>query len=140
MRQAVTASRGSAAHCRTPASSVAEAVDCAWEPEAAYDAVGAALANGLQPAAFICMNDRAALGTYQALNEAGLEIPDDVSVIAFEGSDLAAWLKPQLTTIDRQLDQMGRRAIELLTAGPPTHITEHVPLTLRTRRSVGGGA
>ena len=81
------------------------------------------------------MNDRAAFGTYQALNEASLEIPDDVSVLAFEGSDLATWMKPQLTTIDRQLDQMGRRAIELLIE-PQTHVTERVPLTLRTRRSV----
>jgi len=115
---------------------IAAAVDCAWEPEAAYDAVGAALANGLRPTAFICMNDRAALGTYQALDEVGLSIPGDVSVLAFEGSDLAAWMKPQLTTIDRQLDQMGRRAIELLIAGPQTPVTEYVPLTLRTRRSV----
>ena len=83
------------------------------------------------------MNDRAALGTYQALNEVGLSIPGDVSVLAFEGSDLAAWLKPQLTTIDRQLDQMGRRAIELLIDDAQTHVTEHVPLTLRPRRSVG---
>jgi LacI family transcriptional regulator len=116
---------------------IAESVDCAWEPEAAYDAVTVALANGLQPTAFICMNDRAALGTYQALNNAGLSIPDDVSVLAFEGSDLATWMKPQLTTIDRQLDQMGRRAIELLIDDPQTHVTEHVPLTLRPRRSVG---
>ncbi len=115
---------------------IAEAVDCAWEPEAAYDAVSAALTHGLQPTAAICMNDRAALGTYQALNAAGLTIPGDVSVLAFEGSDLAAWLKPQLTTIDRQLDQMGRRAIELLTADTQTHAIEYIPLTLRPRQSV----
>ena len=112
---------------------LAEALDCAWEPEAAYDAVTAALANGLRPAAFICMNDRAAFGTYQALNEASLEIPDDVSVLAFEGSDLATWLKPQLTTIDRRLDQMGRRAIELLTGADPPLGLEYLPMTLQNR-------
>ncbi len=115
---------------------LAGALDCAWEPEAGYDAVTAALADGLRPAAFICMNDRAAFGTYQALHEASLEIPDDVSVLAFEGSHLATWMKPQLTTIDRQLDQMGRRAIEHLITGPQSHETDLVPLTLRTRRSV----
>ena len=54
---------------------LAGALDCAWEPEAAYDAVAAALKAGLRPSALICMNDRAAFGSYQALNEAGLRIP-----------------------------------------------------------------
>ena len=54
------------------------ALDCAWEPEAAYDVVAAALKAGLRPSALICMNDRAAFGSYQALNEASLRIPDDI--------------------------------------------------------------
>ena len=123
---------------RAAGTELAGALDSAWEPEAAYDAVAAGLADGLRPAAFICMNDRAALGTYQALNDAGLDVPTDVSVIAFEGSDLATWMKPQLTTIDRQLDKMGRRAIELLiTEAPQSRVMDWMPLTLRTRRSVG---
>ncbi len=111
------------------------ALDCAWEPEAAYDAVAAALKVGLRPSALICMNDRAAFGTYQALQEAGLQIPHDVSVLAFEGSELASWLKPKLTTIDRGLHRMGWRAIERLTDADPRPGVEYVPMTLRSRES-----
>ena len=111
------------------------ALDCAWEPEAAYDAVAAALKVGLRPSALICMNDRAAFGTYQALHEANLRIPQDVSVLAFEGSELATWLKPKLTTIDRALHKMGWRAIERLTDADPPLGLEYLPMTLRSRES-----
>lgn len=117
-----------------------DAVECAWEPEAAYEAVAAALHTGLQPSAMICMNDRVAFGTYQALSEAGVRIPNEVSVVAFEGSELASWLRPRLTTIDRDLHQMGWRAIELLTGTDSGHGAEYLPLTLRSRDSLAGSA
>ena len=115
---------------------VAGALDCAWEPEAAYDAVAAALAEGLRPSALICMNDRAAFGAYQALTEANLRIPHDISVLSFEGSALASWMKPRLTSIDRGLYRMGWRAIELLTGTESPRGPEYLPLTLRNRDSV----
>ena len=82
------------------------------------------------------MNDRAAFGTYQALNEASLRIPDDVSVLAFEGSELATWLKPKLTTIDRDSTRWDGAPSNASSPDRTTHITERVALTLRTRRSV----
>ncbi|HEY6508325.1 MAG TPA: substrate-binding domain-containing protein, partial [Vicinamibacterales bacterium] len=115
---------------------LAGTLDCAWEPEAAYETVTAALNGGPRPSALICMNDRAAFGTYKALAQAGLQIPNDVSVVSFEGSELATWMEPKLTSIDRPLHQMGRRAIELLTNPVARHGHEHVPLVLRSRDSV----
>lgn len=115
---------------------LAGALDCAWEPEAGYDAVAAALKVGIRPSALVCMNDRAAFGAYQALTEAQLRIPEDVSVVSFEGSQLASWLKPKLTSIDRSLQEMGRRAIELLSDPSPLHGFEYLPMTLRSRDSV----
>lgn len=119
---------------------LAGALDCAWEPEAAYEAVSAALHAGLRPSALVCMNDRAAFGSYQALNEVDLRVPHDVSVLAFEGSELASWMKPKLTSIDRSLYQMGWRAIELLTRPTEVRGPEYVPLTLRNRDSVAAPA
>jgi LacI family transcriptional regulator len=81
---------------------LAGTLDCAWEPEAAYDTVTAALRSCIRLASLACMNDRIAFGTYQALTEAGQRIPHDVSVLGFEGSQLPTWLKPALTTIDRE--------------------------------------
>ena len=42
----------------------------------------------------IALNDRAAMGVYQAVAAAGLRIPDDLSVVSFDNSDLARWLDP----------------------------------------------
>lgn len=121
---------------RAAGADLAGALDCAWEPEAAYDAVTAGLRRGLRPSAFICMNDRVAFGTWQAVSEAGLRVPDTVSIVAFEGSALASWMRPRLTSIDRDLHQMGWRAIEQLTATEPPQGHQYLPLILRNRDSV----
>lgn len=115
---------------------LSQALDCAWEPESAYEVLGAAIARSRRPSAVVAMNDRVALGAYQALADAGLRVPDDVSVLAFEGSSLARWLRPALTSVDRDLHRMGRRAIELLLDPAPASGTELVPLGLRVRESV----
>ena len=57
------------------------------------------------------------MGTYQALAELSLDVPRDVSVISFDGSDLASWLRPRLTSLALPFQAMGtlrRRAA----AGP----------------------
>jgi LacI family transcriptional regulator len=70
-----------------------------------------------RPSALICLNDRIALGAYQALQEAGLRVPQDVSVVSFDGSDLASWLRPQLASVALPHFEMGRRVAELLVKG-----------------------
>ena len=72
---------------------------CRWWPEDSYTAVSAFLAGGGRPSAFICLNDRTAFGVYQAMSDAGLRIPEDVSIVSFDDSELASWLRPQLTSI-----------------------------------------
>ena len=52
---------------------LAGVVDCDWDVAAAYEVVSAWLATSPVPAALICMNDRVAMGTYQALAHHGLE-------------------------------------------------------------------
>jgi LacI family transcriptional regulator len=89
------------------------------------------------PSALICLNDRVAFGAYQAIQEAGLRIPGDVSVVSFDDTDLASWLRPQLTCIAIPHFELGRRAVELLvTDRHPTGV-ERVPMPLRQRASVG---
>jgi len=56
-------------------------------------------------------------------------------VLAFEGSSLARWLRPELTTVDRQLRAMGQRAIEQLLAPEPPRGTTLLPMELRVRGS-----
>ena len=97
---------------------IAGAIECLWEPGATYDAVLEWLSRGNRPKGLICMNDRAAVGAYQALRDQGLEIPGDVSVVSFDGSAVASWLRPRVVSITLPLRSMGALAVELLLGGP----------------------
>jgi LacI family transcriptional regulator len=116
---------------------LAAPVECEWWPDSAYEAVSRALRGGLEPRALICLNDRIALGAYQALLAAGRSIPDEVSVISFDDSDLAAWLRPQLTSIALPHYDLGWQAVETL-LGPPSEPAVHrLPMPVRLRASIG---
>jgi LacI family transcriptional regulator len=108
-----------------------------WWPEEAYTAVRALLASPARPSALICLNDRVAFGAYQAIGDAGLAIPQDVSVVSFDDSDLASWLRPQLTSIAIPHFDMGRRAVELLLDGLGAGEVERIPMPVHHRASVG---
>jgi LacI family transcriptional regulator len=111
-------------------------IDCDWWPEPAYETVSRTLADGLRPRVLICLNDRIALGAYQAVREAGLCIPDDVSVVSFDDSDLAAWLRPQLTSISLPHYQLGWRAVESLLGPPAKPGIARIPMPVRHRASI----
>jgi LacI family transcriptional regulator len=110
---------------------------CMWWPEPAYDAVTQLLASGKRPRALICLNDRIAFGAYQALTAADLTIPDDVSVISFDDSPLATWLRPKLTSVAMPYLEMGKLAVETLLEEPHARGLIHVPMLLRERGSIG---
>ncbi len=119
---------------------LAGAVHTLWWPNAARVAVGEFLAAPERgwpaPTALICLNDRVAMGAYQALHAAGLSVPGDVSVLSFDDSDLAGWLDPGLTSIALPHLELGRRAVELLLTPEPAPRVHRIPMTLMERSSV----
>ena len=66
--------------------------------------------------ALFAFNDLSAFGAIGALREAGLRVPDDVSVVGFDDIQSAASHNPPLTTIRQPLRQMGEVAAETLVA------------------------
>jgi LacI family transcriptional regulator len=71
------------------------------------------LARADRPTALFCFNDRMAMGAYRAAAEAGLRIPDDVSVIGFDNQPyIADGLYPGLTTMALPHYEMGVWAVE----------------------------
>lgn len=57
--------------------------------------------------ALVCSNDQMAMGAYQAIYEAGLRIPDDISIIGFDGLDTSRYLAPSLTTVQQPVYDIG---------------------------------
>jgi len=55
-----------------------------------------------------------ALGFLRALNEAGLQVPHDISLIGFDDIPEAAYFNPSLTTVRQNFGQVGRRSVGLL--------------------------
>ncbi|MEO5834927.1 MAG: LacI family DNA-binding transcriptional regulator [Nakamurella sp.] len=108
-----------------------------WWPGAAYAATARLLADGTRPTAFICINDRVAFGVHQALTEVGVAVPEQVSLISFDDSDLAAWMRPGLTSVAIPHREMGRRATELLLAPAGTPTVHRIEMPLVRRDSVG---
>ncbi len=66
------------------------------------------------PTAIFACNDLQALGVYQAVREARLHIPDDLSVVGFDDLPVAPWVGPPLTTVRQPLVQMAVAATRLL--------------------------
>jgi len=114
---------------------VAEESIWLWEPEDGYRTTKALLERRSDVRALLCMNDRIAFGAYQALGEAGLSVPGDVSVVSFDNDELAAYLRPGLTTIGLPHEEMGRRAVELLLSGAEDGETL-IPMPVVQRSSV----
>jgi LacI family transcriptional regulator len=111
-------------------------IRCRWGSHDAYEALLAFVRESAAPSALICMNDRVALGAYQALSAAGLLIPDDVSVVSFDDSEIAAWLVPQLTTVALPHYAMGFQAVEMLADQHTEPGIVRLPMPLRERGSV----
>jgi LacI family transcriptional regulator len=111
-------------------------LECSWWPEAGHDAVRHTLRRGTRPRALVCLNDRIAFGAYQALQEAGVGIPDEVSLVSFDDSDLAGWLRPGLTSVALPHYEMGRRAVRVLLSAEPGEGVQRVPMPVRERGSV----
>lgn len=64
--------------------------------------------------AVFCFNDIAAIGALRALKDAGLRVPEDVSVVGFDDIQSAAYSTPSLTTVRQPLFEMGRRGAKIL--------------------------
>lgn len=83
-------------------------------PEISYPGIRKLIQSKHAFTAVLCFNDVSAMGTIRALHEAGLRVPDDVSVIGFDDIQSAAYQIPSLTTIRQPLQQMGSTAAEML--------------------------
>ncbi len=100
-------------------------------PQPGYQATKQILAAHKRFTALFAFNDISAMGAIRALREAGLRVPDDVSVVGFDDIQSAAYQNPALTTVRQPLREMGRIAAEILLrrirrVGPDAHGSERM--------------
>lgn len=67
-----------------------------------------------RPTSVICCSDLCAVGAMEAIRDAGILIPEDISVVGFDDIEIASYVQPALTTVRQDMITIGRRAVELL--------------------------
>jgi LacI family transcriptional regulator len=99
-------------------------------PEVGYSAMKTLLATGEKFTAVFAFNDISAIGAIRALEEMGLRVPADVSVLGFDDIYAAAFHNPALTTIRQPLFEMGSLAAETLLGRLSNGKEENIPEVL----------
>jgi LacI family transcriptional regulator len=108
-----------------------------------FEMAQAALRTAPRPTAFFAANNFIAIGAYRALREAGLRVPEDVAMTAFDDLPSALVLEPFFTVAAQPAYEMGQRATQLLLSRladqTPAERQEIIlPIELIVRRSSGG--
>lgn len=83
--------------------------------EGGYEACMRLLEKGMPCSAICCANDPTAMGVLRALRDAGIRVPEDISVVGFD-DDMAEHLTPPLTTLRVNKEAMGAAAVRRLIA------------------------
>jgi DNA-binding LacI/PurR family transcriptional regulator len=82
--------------------------------EDAFGRVYAMLGRKKRPSVLLCTNDVVAVGAVKAALRRGLRVPEDISVVGYDNSELCAACQPALTSIDTNTRELGRKAVEYL--------------------------
>jgi GntR family transcriptional regulator of arabinose operon len=69
---------------------------------------------GNRPTAFVCYNDELAVHILEAVRQAGLTVPEDVSIVGFDDSFWATATEVKLTTLTHPKTDLGTRAADML--------------------------
>ena len=103
------------------------------EPVSCHEATKKLLAHPQRPSCILFPDDYAYIGGLNAITEAGLRIPEDISAAGYDGIHLARVLSPRLTTWRQNTEKLGRTAAERL-----IEKIEHPRTTLPEHLVVGG--
>ena len=80
----------------------------------AYRAISTALRQNQAFSALVCASDEMAIGAIQAIEDANLRVPQDISVTGFDDLQLEAFQSAALTSVHQPLERIGREAATLL--------------------------
>ena len=115
-------------------------VDADSTEQAGADAASTLLARGLPFDAVFAASDLIAIGAMHALKQAGLRIPEDVAVVGFDGTSMALYANPPLTTVVQDTSKAGELLVQALLQQVREQPAQSAMLqpTLVVRASSGG--
>ena len=104
-----------------------------------YKAAQELIASGRKFTALFAAADVMAIGAIRALRDNGLRVPEDVSVVGFDGLPLGSYLVPQLSSVAQPMEQMATRSVEILIScieDGVKSVHQTVPFTMLERESL----
>ncbi len=114
---------------------------CGPTIEEGYQATLQLLTLPERPTAILAINDLLAMGALRAISDAGLRVPEDISLVGYDDILMARFLVPRLTTVTKDIHVLGRAAVRLLLARiqepERPRQTERYPARLIVRESTG---
>lgn len=81
-----------------------------------YEAMGRLMDKMSDLTAVFAMSDTMALGAIRAIRDRGLRVPEDISVVGFDGIELGSYLTPKLTTIRQDRETIAGQSVEIMLA------------------------
>jgi LacI family transcriptional regulator/LacI family purine nucleotide synthesis repressor len=85
-----------------------------FEEKTGYEAMKEIIKLNPRPTALFCHSDVQAIGALQAIKEAGLNVPEDFSLIGFDDIEISKYITPALTTMNQHSYKLGEKAVNLL--------------------------
>lgn len=115
-------------------------VDTRFSLRGAYDTARGFFAMKPDTTAVFAMSDTVAMGVIRALQDIGRRVPEDVSVVGYDGIEMGKYFIPRLTTVAQPINEIARESVAMLMGmlehgEEPRHIT--VDAELIVRESVG---
>jgi DNA-binding LacI/PurR family transcriptional regulator len=101
------------------------------------EAMAEAFADPTPPTAILAMSDRMAIAAIDWLAERAIRVPEEVSVVGFDGIAEGETSRPPLTTVVQPIAEIGRRAVEIILGGSAGVTRELLDVRLAIRGSTG---
>lgn len=79
-----------------------------------YDATCELLASGRRPTAIFCVADELAVGACKAIFNAGLSVPQDISVMGYDGTEIARFYEPSICSVRQPKEGIAKKTVEVL--------------------------
>ncbi|WP_028558806.1 LacI family DNA-binding transcriptional regulator [Paenibacillus pinihumi] len=85
-----------------------------YKPQSGYNVMKEMLKCEPRPSAVFAVSDDMAVGAMNCIHDHGLSVPEDISVIGFDGSQLTDLVRPRLTSMEQPIDEMGKVTVDTL--------------------------